>query len=63
MATRRATEESAVSQRLDALVEAIRDMRSTMCFRKIEGTWLIAHDQISAPLDLASGKALLDLEP
>ena len=40
-----------------------RWLRSTVCFRKIDGNWLIVHDQISAPLDLASGKALLNLRP
>jgi ketosteroid isomerase-like protein len=40
-----------------------RWLRATMCFRKIAGTWRIAHDQVSAPLDLESGKALLNLEP
>jgi ketosteroid isomerase-like protein len=34
-----------------------RCFRSTMCFRKIAGTWLIAHDQVSAPLDLESDRA------
>ena len=38
-------------------------LRSTTCFRKINGMWLIAHDQVSAPLDLGSGRALLNLEP
>jgi ketosteroid isomerase-like protein len=38
-------------------------VRVTMCFRKIEGSWLIAHDHASVPLDFASGKALLNLEP
>jgi ketosteroid isomerase-like protein len=38
-------------------------LRSTTCFRKINGTWLIVHDQVSAPLDLGSGRALLNLEP
>jgi ketosteroid isomerase-like protein len=40
-----------------------RWLRSTTCFRKIAGTWLIAHDQVSAPLDLESGRALLNLTP
>jgi ketosteroid isomerase-like protein len=40
-----------------------RWLRSTMCFRKIAGHWLIVHDQVSAPLDMASGRALLNLEP
>jgi ketosteroid isomerase-like protein len=38
-------------------------VRWTACFRKIDGTWLIAHDQVSVPVDLQSGRALLDLEP
>jgi ketosteroid isomerase-like protein len=38
-------------------------VRWTGCFRKIDGTWLIAHDQISVPADMATGRALLDLEP
>lgn len=37
-------------------------LRWTACFRKIDGTWLIAHDQVSVPVDVASGRALLDLE-
>ena len=38
-------------------------LRATTCFRKTNGTWLIAHDQVSTPLDLGSGRALLNLEP
>ncbi len=38
-------------------------LRSTTCFRKIDGNWLIVHDQVSVPLDLESGRALLNLEP
>jgi uncharacterized protein (TIGR02246 family) len=38
-------------------------VRWTPCLRKIDGTWLIAHDQISVPVDFGSGRALLDLEP
>lgn len=38
-------------------------VRVTVCFRKIDGSWLIAHDHASVPLDFASGKALLNLEP
>jgi ketosteroid isomerase-like protein len=38
-------------------------LRSTTCFRKIDGNWLIAHDQVSMPLDLESGRALLNLKP
>ena len=38
-------------------------VRWTTCFRKIDGNWLIAHDQVSVPLDVESGRALLNLEP
>jgi uncharacterized protein (TIGR02246 family) len=38
-------------------------VRWTACFRKIDGNWLIVHDQVSVPLDPASGRALLTLEP
>ena len=37
--------------------------RLTTCFRKIAGNWLIAHDHVSAPLDLPNDRALLNLEP
>jgi len=38
-------------------------LRWSMCFRKIDGNWLIVHEQLSVPADLKSGKALLNLEP
>jgi ketosteroid isomerase-like protein len=38
-------------------------VRFTACFRKIDGDWLIVHDHASVPLDLESGRALLNLEP
>ena len=38
-------------------------VRWTACFRKISGSWLIVHEQVSVPVDLNSGRALLDLEP
>lgn len=38
-------------------------LRWTACFRKIEGNWLIVHDQVSVPVDFESGRALLDLQP
>jgi uncharacterized protein (TIGR02246 family) len=38
-------------------------VRWTGCFRKVDGRWLIAHDQVSVPADMATGRALLDLEP
>ena len=38
-------------------------VRYTVGFRKIDGNWFIAHDQVSVPVDFGSGRALLDLEP
>ena len=38
-------------------------LRSTACFRKIDGNWLIAHDQVSVPFDPGTGRAFLHLEP
>jgi ketosteroid isomerase-like protein len=38
-------------------------VRYTACFRRIGGNWVVAHEQISAPVDPASGRAVLDLEP
>jgi ketosteroid isomerase-like protein len=38
-------------------------VRWTAGLRKIDGHWLIAHDQVSVPIDHARGTALLDLEP
>ncbi|MEU0880532.1 nuclear transport factor 2 family protein [Lentzea sp. NPDC005914] len=38
-------------------------VRATFCFRKIDGNWLVSHDQVSVPFDIASGKGVTDLEP
>ncbi|GGR90360.1 hypothetical protein GCM10010169_38290 [Micromonospora fulviviridis] len=38
-------------------------VRATFCFEKIGDTWLIAHDQVSVPLDVRSGKGMVDLQP
>ncbi|MFC3492603.1 YybH family protein [Glycomyces rhizosphaerae] len=38
-------------------------VRVTFCFQKVDGDWLIAHDQVSVPFDIASGKGVADLEP
>ena len=38
-------------------------VRVTVCFRKIGGNWLIVHDHVSVPLDVATGRGVLDLEP
>ncbi|MGI5207157.1 YybH family protein [Spirillospora sp. CA-108201] len=38
-------------------------VRATFCFRKVGDDWLIAHDQVSVPLDVASGAGVIDLQP
>lgn len=38
-------------------------VRVTYCFRKIDDDWLIAHDQVSVPIDMPSGKGVADLAP
>jgi uncharacterized protein (TIGR02246 family) len=38
-------------------------LRWTTCYRKIDGRWLVAHEQLSVPVDPKSGRASLDLQP
>ena len=38
-------------------------VRATFCFQKVDGHWLVVHDQVSVPLDILSGKGMTDLEP
>ena len=38
-------------------------LRSTVCFRKINGKWLVVHTQVSVPVDLETGRAVLSLKP
>jgi uncharacterized protein (TIGR02246 family) len=38
-------------------------MRSTNCLKKINGKWLIVHEQFSVPADFENGKALFNLSP
>ncbi|MBT2212918.1 nuclear transport factor 2 family protein [Actinomadura sp. NEAU-AAG7] len=38
-------------------------VRATFCFQRVEGTWLIVHDQASVPLDIRSGQGVTGLEP
>ena len=38
-------------------------VRWTACLRRIGGTWLIVHDHVSVPADLAHGKAVTNLAP
>ncbi len=37
--------------------------RTTLCFSKIEGKWMITHEHNSVPFDVSTGKASLDLKP
>ena len=38
-------------------------VRYTAGLRKIDGTWFVAHDQVSVPADFRDGRALTNLEP
>jgi uncharacterized protein (TIGR02246 family) len=38
-------------------------VRFTSLYRKINGKWLDFHDHVSVPVEIQSGKALLDLKP
>ena len=38
-------------------------VRSTVCFRKVGGAWVIAHEHTSVPFDAESGKASVSLKP
>jgi uncharacterized protein (TIGR02246 family) len=37
--------------------------RATVCYRKLDGEWLITHAHSSVPFDAKSGQASLDLKP
>ena len=37
--------------------------RSTVCYRKIDGKWMLTHEHNSVPFDVESGRASLDLKP
>src|SRR5271166_877777 len=38
-------------------------LRSTICLRKVDQSWIITHEHTSVPFDGASGTAALDLRP
>ena len=38
-------------------------LRWTVCYRRIEGIWLIVHDHVSLPADIEHGQAILNLTP
>jgi uncharacterized protein (TIGR02246 family) len=37
--------------------------RATVCYRKIDGKWMVTHEHNSVPFDVETGKASLDLKP
>ncbi len=37
--------------------------RATVCYRKVDGKWMVTHEHSSVPFDGESGKASLDLKP
>jgi uncharacterized protein (TIGR02246 family) len=65
-----ATDEVAFSHSLNRMSGTTKNgqttsmwVRWTACFRKLDGRWRITHEQVSVPIDMESGRALLDLEP
>ncbi|MFC5187798.1 YybH family protein [Actinomadura harenae] len=38
-------------------------VRGTFCFERVDGAWLIVHDQASVPFDIVTGKGVTDLRP
>jgi uncharacterized protein (TIGR02246 family) len=65
-----ATDEVAFSHSLNRMRGTTKDgqrisvwVRWTACFRRLDGRWLVTHEQVSVPIDMDSGRALLDLEP
>ncbi|MGW2133491.1 YybH family protein [Streptomyces coelicoflavus] len=38
-------------------------VRTTNCFRPVDGEWLMVHDHVSMPLDFGTGRTLMNLSP
>jgi ketosteroid isomerase-like protein len=38
-------------------------LRATSCCRRASGRWWIFHEHVSLPVDMKSGRAILDLVP
>lgn len=38
-------------------------VRATVCYRKLNGTWMITHEHNSVPFNVETSKASLELEP
>ncbi|MEP6847730.1 MAG: nuclear transport factor 2 family protein [Acidobacteriota bacterium] len=52
-----------VSGTLEGGVEISMWVRATVCFRRINGKWMIVHEHQSVPFNGETGKASLDLKP
>ena len=38
-------------------------VRSTVCFRKVDGEWMVTHDYTLVPFNAESGMASIDFKP
>lgn len=38
-------------------------VRATYCLKRTGGEWRVAHDQVSVPFDIATGRGVADLQP
>lgn len=38
-------------------------LRATVCYRKMDGKWMVMHEHVSVPFDPESGRASVDLTP
>ena len=38
-------------------------VRTTVCFRKLDGRWMVTHEHTSSPFDAATGTASVSLKP
>lgn len=43
--------------------EISRWVRATSCFQRFDDTWLVTHEHVSLPVDLATGTTPADLRP
>lgn len=52
-----------INGKLEAGGELSMWVRSTVCFRKVDGEWVVTHEHTSVPFDTETGKASLGLSP
>ena len=52
-----------ISGKMKNGIEAGTWVRVTVCCRKVGGKWMVTHEHVSVPFDMATGKAAVDLEP